>query len=488
MKKILKILGICLCCLCICFILSTTKAINNSKTKTEQYEEKSIDILGLTIWYQDKVYFNGENDIVTQEQKDTNNMVAGGICIFLVIYWIVLLFMFEKEESYNYTYENADDLETLKKYNPMVAGSFVDNRQVLSRDVTAVVLNLIQKDVLNMEMRPTMKGKENYTYMISRNSNADISKLDEIEKYILSWLFGYYEQEEIDLIEKLKEISRRKDFLKHLKKLDKMTQNKLNTIGANIKSVPGFIRKANIILLIIVCIMAVIHIANNGLNIHIYESTLFILGFVAIGVIVILPIVALIIHLFLFAIVLLKKLIKSQAERLSGKKIVSMSLMILIFMAIFIGIVYMIAPNKYICLDIFMIGMALLIVRTDNLMTKHSKEALNDYYALREIKYKISEYSLIKDEQINYIKLWDEYLIYAIAFGIPIQIVNKLKETHQEDEDIEYLLRCENLYYICKAYLEVMWDMEFKEKKSWFSVKELFKIEPEEDHYRRNEI
>ena len=66
------------------------------------------------------------------------------------------------------------------------------------------------------------------------------------------------------------------------------------------------------------------------------------------GVIVILPVVALIIHLFLFAIVLLKKLIKSQAERLSGKKIVSMSLMILIFMAIFIGIVYMIAPNKYI--------------------------------------------------------------------------------------------------------------------------------------------
>ena len=153
MKKILKILGICLCCLSICFILSTTKATN----KKAEYEEKSIDILGLTIWYQDKVYFNGENNIVTQEQKDTNNMIVGGICIFLVIYWIVLLLMFEKEEPYNYTYENADDLETLKKYNPMVAGCFVDNRQVLSRDVTAVVLNLIQKDVLNMEMRPTMK-------------------------------------------------------------------------------------------------------------------------------------------------------------------------------------------------------------------------------------------------------------------------------------------------------------------------------------------
>ena len=184
-----------------------------------------------------------------------------------------------------------------------------------------------------------------------------------------------------------------------------------------------------------------------------------------------------IVLLLLLSIVLLKKLIKSQAEKYSGKKIVSMSLLILIFLAIFIGIIYLVVPNKYICLDIFMIGMSILIVRTDNLMTKNSKEALNDYYALQEIKYKISEYSLIKEEQINYMKLWDEYLIYAVAFGIPIQIVNKLKETHKEDEDIKYLLKSENLYYICKAYLEVMWDMEFKERKNIFSVKKIFEIE-----------
>lgn len=484
MKNILKKI-------CISFVVSICLFIgmSNIKAAQEQYEEKSIDILGLTIWYQDKVYFDGENDIVTQEQKDTNNILAGGTCIFLVIYWIVLLFLFEKEESYDYTYENADDLETLKKYNPMVAGCLVDNRQVLARDVTAVVLNLIQKDILHMEMKPTMEGKDNYTYMISRNREANINDLDEIERYVLSWLFGYYEQEEIDLIQKLKEISKRKDFIKNLKKLDRMTQKKLNSIGANIKSVPSFIRKANIILLVIVCIMAVIHIVNNGLDIRIYESTLFILGIVAVGIIIILPVVALAIHLLLLLIVLLKKLIKSQAEKYSGKKIVSMSLILLIFISIFVGIVYMIVPNKYICLDIFMIGMALLIVRTDNLMTKHSKQALNDYYALQEIKYKIEEYSLIKDEQINYIKLWDEYLIYAVAFGIPIQIVNKLKETYQEDEDIEYLAKCENLYYICKAYLEVMWDMEFKERKSWFSVKELFNIEPEDfDSIRKKYI
>src|SRR5699024_2850990 len=112
----------------------------------EKYEQKSINIFGLTIWYQDKVYFDGENDVVTQEQKDTNNILVCGFCAFLIIYWIVLLFLFEREETYNYTYENIDDMKILKKYNPMMAGCLVDNREVLARDVTAVVLNLIQKD------------------------------------------------------------------------------------------------------------------------------------------------------------------------------------------------------------------------------------------------------------------------------------------------------------------------------------------------------
>ena len=58
MKNILKKI-------CISFVVSICLFIgmSNIKAAQEQYEEKSIDILGLTIWYQDKVYFDGENDI-----------------------------------------------------------------------------------------------------------------------------------------------------------------------------------------------------------------------------------------------------------------------------------------------------------------------------------------------------------------------------------------------------------------------------------------
>lgn len=476
MKKYIKII-ITIITLFILISSLKVEAVNNEITnkneKEDIYESKSFNIAGLGILFQDKEYFNAENNNITAEEKKDNNIIIGAICGNLVIYWLILLFIFEKEDTYDYTYEKTDDIEILKRYNPMLAGCLVDNRQVLARDVTAVVLNLIQKQALNMEMIPNVEGKDTYTYIISENREST-AKLDEIEKYVLNWLFGFYEQKEVDLIKKLKEISKRKDFLKHLQQLNRMTQSKLNNMGANINKVPLFVRIANMFLVLFSVIMATIHIANNGLNIHIYESTIFFIILVAIGIIFILPVVALIIHMILFLIVLIKRFIKSQAEKYSGKQIVDTSALILISMFIFILLVYIIVPNKYICLDIFMIGMSILIVKTDNLMTKHNKEILNDYYALQEIKYRISEYSLIKDEQINYMKLWEEYLVYAVAFGIPIQIVNKLKDTYQEDEDIEYLMKCENLYYICKAYLEVMWDMEFKEQKNSFNLAELF--------------
>ena len=98
-------------------------------------------------------------------------------------------------------------------------------------------------------------------------------------------------------------------------------------------------------------------------------------------------------------------------------------------------------------------------------MTKHNKEILNDYYALNEIKNKIEEYSLIKDEQINYINLWDKYLIYAVTFGIPIPIIDKLKNAYKENEEINFLMKSEALYNISKYYLQRLWDIDLTKRK-----------------------
>ena len=462
----------------------------NSKETDKEYKNRDFVFKGaedIIFTFNDELFFNGENKSASTEQKNLNNYIVMGICAILIIYWVILLLVFEKEELCDFTYENIDDINTLKKYNPMIAGCLADNRQALPRDVIAIVLNLIQKDYIKMEMIPNLKnGKENYIYMISENK-AKKDGLDKSELYVLNWIFGFYEEEKVDLIKKLKELSKRKDFLKHLNKLDDIAQEELHKIGANVPKVPSKLRVFNIILAFITIIISAVHIMNNGINIQIYETTIWLFYLIVACILLVVPVFALTIHLILFMIVLLKKLIKSTADRHSGKRIVKMSALILIFMFILIAIIYVIVPDKYICLDIFMIGMSILIVKTDNLMTKHNKEVLNDYYALNEIKYRIKEYSLIKDEQINYIKLWDEYLIYAVAFGIPIPIVNKLKGRYKEDEDISYLARCESLYYICKAYLEVMWDMKFKKGTNLLNLDGLFGIEKydkENDYHR----
>lgn len=448
LKKIIPILA-----LIILTFSMHVKAVSNQNT--QQFKSRTINILGLQITFQDKEFFNGENQIVTREEKENNNQAIAIFCIFLVIYWIALLIIFEKEENYDYTYQSDGDIETLKKYNPLIAGCLVDNREVLARDVIAVILNLVQKQVINMKVVPKVEGKDEYSYIISENRKFE-GQLDETEKYVLNWVFGFYEQDEIDLVEKLKEISKRKDFLKNLKELNKIAKLKLNKMGANINKVPKFLKIANIFLIVISVIISVIHIANNGLNIHIYETTIFIVAAIFVAVIVILPIVAFIIHVLLLLTVFIKRTIKLQTKRHSGKQIVTTSLLILVDICILIGIIYGIVPNKYICLDIFMIGMSILIVKTDNLMTKHNNEIMKDYSALKDIKNRIEEYTLIEEKEINYIKLWEEYLVYAISFGITVDIIDKLRDTTQEDKDIKFLLKADSLYYICKAYLEVM--------------------------------
>ena len=96
-------------------------------------------------------------------------------------------------------------------------------------------------------------------------------------------------------------------------------------------------------------------------------------------------------------------------------------------------------------------------------MLKNHKEVLNDYFNLKTIKEKIENYTLLKEKNVEYIKLWDEYLTYAISFGISEKIVNQMRKMYPEDvvlQDLHYN-GFEAIYHISKAYLEVFWEMDF---------------------------
>ena len=47
---------------------------------------------------------------------------------------------------------------------------------------------------------------------------------------------------------------------------------------------------------------------------------------------------------------------------------------------------------------------------------------------LAALKRYIIDYSLIKDRDVKEVIIWDEYLAYATAFGIPNKVVKKITE------------------------------------------------------------
>ena len=290
--KRIVIIFTCIIMFCANMVRATNQEIETRLTVTDVI----IDLI------REKEIFDSDIYEVSEYEKQKNNIIVTGLGVGLTVYWIVLLIVFEKEDENEYkTHEKRDDMELFEKYNPMLAGALAQNRQVIPRDVTAVILNLINKKAINVRMVPTSKGKELYTYMISENKN-EIYKLDEIERFILNWLFNFYEDDEIDLIKKLKEISTKKDFSKNLKKLNKMTQYRLNELGANICKVPFILRILNSFLIIISILISVVHILNNGLNIHIYTSTLLFAVVVLVFIMAILPAIAATIHLILLLI------------------------------------------------------------------------------------------------------------------------------------------------------------------------------------------
>ena len=83
------------------------------------------------------IYKNNE-----KKQRFTTKVLLLAIALF--IYWVILIFVYEKDKKYVTAYTGEDEL--FKKYNPLIAACIQGSRDVLARDIIAVILNLIDKD------------------------------------------------------------------------------------------------------------------------------------------------------------------------------------------------------------------------------------------------------------------------------------------------------------------------------------------------------
>lgn len=384
----------------------------------------------------------------------------------LITYWIVLLYMYEKEEDYT-SVDYIDDEEIFKKYNPLIAGCIADNRGVLSRDIIAVLLNLSNKGIVRLEVAKDIKSeKENqYKYMLYRVREKE-HIMDPTERQVHFMLFKYVYREDdgVDLIKRLQDIPNEKVMYKKFKELEKTAKKELNKIGANVNSVPKIIKSSNVLVMIITILLCIYHISQVAFNLEITLGGLLVVGIIVSFMLMSIPILVALGYLILKIIGHAKKGIKKINERnFYGKKIFSRSVEIILSIIIVMIATALLTHNEYFVIDMFVIGIAYLIVGTDGLMLKNNKEFLKDYESIKKLKEKLEDYTNLKQRNVEQIKLWKEYLAYSVAFGIPTEIVKYLDGLSVEDELLEEL----NNYDLLYTSLEVMWGFNSKKNNKY---------------------
>ena len=384
-----------------------------------------------SIMQQEKNIYNGIRN------KDRIKNITLILSIILLIYWLVLILLYEKENRYAVA---VNDEELFKKYNPLIAGCIQGSRNVLPRDIIAVILELVNKKYLKMRITKSIKKvQDNYNYYVQVNPDSTYVP-DEVENYILNWL-RITDKTEVELIKKLNGLSKLQGSSKKFKELDKKATEILNNMGANKSKVPVLLKIFNNLLFIIGIVLGIINIANS--NIFIETTNLALIFIIALQCILYGAIF--IGFLFINIIYKIKNSIDKHIQKLNGQKITSASITIVLIVTLIMTITAVLHGNSYILVSELIIGVTTLIMLTDDLMMKNDAQIILDYNELNLLKQKIQDYSMMKEKEIKEVVLWEKYLTYAISFGIATKISKHIKPMVKAEE-LSVLLEDKYMY------------------------------------------
>ena len=399
-------------------IINSTKITSTNALSDIMQEEKNI-------------FENKEN-----KKKFTNKILI--IAIILFVYWIILIFIYERDKKYITVYTGESEL--FEKYNPLIAACIQGSREILARDIIAVILNLIDKKKIEMEIIPNSSSKEPYIYILKKTNEEN---MDEIELFIYRWLFKGHIT--VDLNDRLEEMAKEKDANKKFKELNNIAKKELNSIGANISKVPMTLRIFNVLLFIISLILVFIHIQYNKLEIYDFNSIILNLVYVLEILIILIPIFIGVLAIPINLLVSTRHRVNKLVRKFTGQKIATTSVtMILLFFIIMLITSMFGEKSTFLIVDELLIGISLMIMLTDNLMLKNEAVRIEDFSRLNMLKDKLEDDQLFEERDIEQIVLWEKYLAYGVAFGISSKISKRIKEMHIDD-DLEYLLDSSSL-------------------------------------------
>ena len=404
-----------------------------------------------------KSNLNAYNLIYQDEQNiskisDAKKGYTRNIYIFalvLLIYWIILLIIYEKDKKIKLVPYDEDEL--FRKYNPMLAGCLQGSRDILARDIIGVILNLIEKGNIKFKIddySSETTHRSNKLYMVSKNPEKE-AKMDEIEKMVYDWVF--HNVDKVELSQRLKNMPKEEDANERFKKLNNATQEKLNSIGANQKKVPVFIRVFNTFLFFFTVYISIKHILYEGMEIF---DTWSLVATIFIILIYMLPITMLVIYGVLKIIVAVRKKVNKLINKITGQRVVTTTVAIIVIFLIIIILtsIFSSTANRYIIADEVLICISLIIMLTDNLMMKNSIKMIEDFSKINCFKDKIENYTMMEDRDIEQVTIWGKYLAYSVSFGIANKIRKRIKDLSLDDDLLELLNNENILEYIMTDY------------------------------------
>ena len=396
-------------------------------------------------------FFITKIPIDIEQGKDLNKLILF-LSVSLIIYWIIILLIFERDKKYKVS--NINEEELFKKYNPLIAGCIQGNRDILSRDIIAVILNLINKGNIRLTMKGDVNEKSLYNYIVEKVPEKE-NEMDEIELLIYKWLFT---GEKETLIERLQEMPKVQNANFKFKELDGLAKKELKKLGANKTSVPNIIKAINVMLLCGAIFLVVYHIKSIKFDEKILP--LMILAPIIFALIPLIP------KLVMNITVKIRHLITNNIQ--NAQKITTTSISIIIISLLIMAITYWILKIPELIADELLISVTILIVITDDLMLKNNVNMIEDYSRLNCLKEKL-ENTLLNEKDIGQIYLWNEYLAYAVSFGIGKKIIDKISGIYTDNDLLNYVVNnnemqdyIENDYRIFYAYINI--DKEFMEK------------------------
>ena len=398
--------------------------------------------------YAKQMIYQDENAIIENKKEKnafTRNIVIFAIC--MLIYWIILMLIYEKDKKYMVS--NIEEDKLFEKYNPMIAGCIQGSRTILARDIIAVILNLIDKKIINLEFKNAVSGKDNYIYIITKNKQAE-EQMDSIEKYVYDWVFE--NKDMVNLAYRLKDMPKDKLANKKFKELNDLVERNLATLGANQAKVPMIVRAFNMFLFILSIVVVVKHIMFNGYEIYDSATSDYIIIEGIMFIIMLLPFFMGLLYLPLNLIVMVRHKINKTVQKISGQKVVTTTISLLILFGVIIALTAIFSIQKYIIADEILICIATILILTDNLMLKNNAIMIEDYSKLNTLKYKIENYSIMEDKDIEQVTLWEKYLSYAVSFGIANKIVKRIQGLNLDDDLLNLVNQDSFLDFITSDY------------------------------------